>query len=74
MKQDLKKEVIMEPFDFKGKWDYIKGKIKEEHPDWTEEDLKFEEGKEEDIYGRFQERLGKSKQDILDWFNRLDKR
>ncbi|MGN5953100.1 CsbD family protein [Sphingobacterium lactis] len=64
----------MESLDFKGRWDIIKGRIKEEHPDLTDEDLTYEEGKEEDVYGRFQQRFGKSREEIQDWFNKLDKR
>lgn len=68
------RRIIMESLDFKGRWDIIKGRIKEEHPDLTDEDLSYEEGKEEDVYGRFQQRFGKSREEIQDWFNKLDKR
>ncbi|QBR12848.1 CsbD family protein [Sphingobacterium sp. CZ-2] len=61
-------------FNFKGKWDVVKERIREEFPDIPEEDFNYQEGKEEDVYGRFQQRFGKSRQEIQDWFNRLDKR
>ena len=48
----------------KGKWNKIKGKLKEEYAELTDNDLIYEEGKEEQLIGRIQEKTGKTKQEI----------
>jgi uncharacterized protein YjbJ (UPF0337 family) len=58
---------IMNTTDLKGKWNQVKGKLKQEYADLTENDLLYEEGKEEELYGRIQERIGKSKDEIKKW-------
>ncbi|MFB9097064.1 MULTISPECIES: CsbD family protein [Flavobacterium] len=57
----------MNTTDLKGKWNQVKGKLKQEYADLTENDLLYEEGKEEELYGRIQERIGKSKDEIKKW-------
>jgi uncharacterized protein YjbJ (UPF0337 family) len=37
----------MDKLDLKGKWNEMKGKIKQEYADWTDDDLKYEEGQED---------------------------
>ncbi len=49
---------------FKGKWNEIKGKMKQAYGDLTDDDLAYEEGKEDELYGRIQGRIGKGKEDI----------
>ena len=48
----------------KGNWNEIKGKIKQKYGELTDDDLAFEEGKEDEMYGRLQQKLGKSKDEI----------
>ncbi|HMQ59721.1 MAG TPA: CsbD family protein [Flavilitoribacter sp.] len=48
----------------KGNWKQIKGKLKTEYAQLTNDDLLYEEGKEEQLIGRLQERLGKTKDEI----------
>lgn len=42
----------------------MKGKLKQKYADLTDDDLLFAEGKEEELLGRLQQRLGKSKEEI----------
>ena len=42
----------------------MKGKLKQKYADLTDDDLKYEEGKDDELYGRLQQRLGKTKEDI----------
>jgi len=45
----------------KGNWNQIKGKLKEKYADLTDNDLLYVEGKEDQLVGRLQEKLGQSK-------------
>jgi len=54
----------MEKLQLKGTWNEMKGKLKQKYADLTDDDLKYEEGKDDELYGRLQQRLGKTKEDI----------
>lgn len=61
----------MDKLDLKGKWTEMKGKIKQEYADWTDDDLKYEEGKDEELLGRLQQKLGKAREEVVDWLKGL---
>jgi uncharacterized protein YjbJ (UPF0337 family) len=48
----------------KGSWNEVKGKLKQKYGQLTDDDLSFAEGKEDELLGRLQRRLGKSKEDL----------
>jgi uncharacterized protein YjbJ (UPF0337 family) len=48
----------------KGNWNQIKGKLKEKYADLTDNDLLYVEGKEDQLVGRLQEKLGQSKEEV----------
>lgn len=48
----------------KGNWNETKGKLKQKFADLTDDDLLYQEGKEDELYGRLQQRLGKSREEI----------
>lgn len=50
--------------NLKGQWNEIKGKLKQKYGQLTDDDLTFAEGKEEELLGRLQKKLGKSKEDV----------
>jgi len=54
----------MTTLEMKGNWNQIKGKLKQKYGQLTDDDLKFAEGKEDEMFGRLQQRLGKSKEEI----------
>jgi uncharacterized protein YjbJ (UPF0337 family) len=54
----------MNKLGIKGNWNEIKGKLKQKYADLTDDDLMFAEGKEDELYGRLQKRLGKSKEEL----------
>lgn len=54
----------MTELDLKGKWNEMKGKLKKTYGELTDDDLAFTEGKEDELYGRLQQRLGKTKEEI----------
>jgi len=55
----------------KGNWNQIKGKLKSEYGELTDDDLAYQEGKEDQLIGRLQERLGKSKQEVKNIIDRV---
>jgi uncharacterized protein YjbJ (UPF0337 family) len=54
----------MTTLQIKGNWNEIKGKLKQKYAQLTDDDLTFAEGKEEELLGRLQQRLGKSKEEV----------
>jgi uncharacterized protein YjbJ (UPF0337 family) len=54
----------MEKLQLKGTWNEVKGKLKQKYGQLTDDDLAFAEGKEDELYGRLQKRLGKSKEEL----------
>ena len=49
---------------FKGKWNQVKGKFKQEYADLTDDDLKYAEGKSDELLGRLQGKTGKTKEKL----------
>lgn len=54
----------MNDLTIEGNWNQVKGKLKQKYSDLTDDDLKLQEGKEDELYGRLQEKLGKTKDEI----------
>lgn len=50
----------------KGDWNVIKGKLKQQFPNLTNEDFLFIKGKEEKLLGRLQQKIGNTKQEVRD--------
>ena len=48
----------------KGNWNELKGKLQQQFANLTDDDLLYEEGKETELYGRLQKKLGKTKEDV----------
>jgi len=42
----------------------VKGKLKQKYGQLTDNDLTFTDGKEDELLGRLQQKLGKSKEDL----------
>ena len=51
MQQDTK-------MSFKGNWNVVKGKLKQSYGQLTDDDLAYSEGKEDELVGRIQSRIG----------------
>ncbi len=49
----------------KGKWNEWKGKLKQRYADLTDNDLLFVEGKENELWGKLQQKIGKTKEEIM---------
>ena len=61
----------MDKLELKGKWNELKGKIKQSHADLTDDDLEYEEGKDDELFGRLQQKLGKTKDELVAWIRSL---
>ena len=54
--------------ELKGHWDELKGKLKQKYAELTDDDLTYEEGKDDEMWGRLEQKLGKAKKEILSIF------
>ncbi|WP_149275633.1 CsbD family protein [Pareuzebyella sediminis] len=55
----------------KGNWNIAKGKLKQEWGELTDDDLDYEEGKEDELLGRIQKRTGESKEKVNEFLDDL---
>ena len=63
----------MEPWKLKlkGSWNETKGKMKKAYADLTDDDLRYEEGKDDEFLGRMQKKIGKTKEEVVRWIESL---
>jgi uncharacterized protein YjbJ (UPF0337 family) len=54
----------MDTSEVKGTWNEQKGKLKQRFAVLTDNDLMFEEGKRDEMLGRLQKKLGKTKEEL----------
>lgn len=55
----------------KGNWNEVKGKLKQKYGDLTDDDLKYADGKEDELLGKLQKKTGKSKDELTNEINKL---
>ena len=48
----------------KGNWNVVKGKLKQAYGDLTDDDLAYTDGKEDELVGRIQKRIGSTAADV----------
>lgn len=61
----------MSNWKLKGNWNELKGKIKQEYGDLTDDDLTYQEGKEDELLGNLQKKLGKTKDEVKSFIDSL---
>jgi uncharacterized protein YjbJ (UPF0337 family) len=54
----------MNKLQLKGNWNVTKGKLKQKFAQLRDNDLQYAEGMEDELMGRIQKRLGKSKEEV----------
>jgi uncharacterized protein YjbJ (UPF0337 family) len=54
----------MNTLQVKGEWNIIKGKLKKKYAQLTEDDLRYEEGGEDELIGRIQKRTGEAREAV----------
>lgn len=61
----------MDKLEIKGNWNELKGKMKQAEGSLTDDDLRYEEGKDDEFVGRLQQKLGKTKDEVVAWIRSL---
>lgn len=54
----------MNKLTMKGNWNVAKGKLKQKWANLTDDDLRFEEGKDDELIGRIQRRTGQTREQV----------
>jgi len=54
----------MNKLEMKGDWNIVKGKLKQKYAKLTDNDLRYEEGQEDELIGRIQKRTGQTKEAV----------
>ena len=54
----------MDKLEIKGDWNVIKGKLKQKWAKLTDDDLKYAEGKQEELLGRIQKVTGETREAV----------
>jgi uncharacterized protein YjbJ (UPF0337 family) len=49
----------------------VAGKFKQQYANLTDDDLLFKEGKEDELVGRLQKKIGKTKEEIRDLIEKI---
>ncbi len=52
----------MNKLQAKGNWNIAKGRLKQKWSKLTDDDLRFEEGKDDELLGRIQKRTGEARE------------
>ena len=61
----------MNSLKLKGNWNEVTGKLKQKYANLTDDDLLFKEGKEEELLGRLQAKVGKTKEQLRKIISKL---
>jgi uncharacterized protein YjbJ (UPF0337 family) len=61
----------MNTTELKGNWNEQKGKLKKQFAQLTDNDLMFEEGKKDEMLGKLQIKLGKTKEELTKFIDSL---
>ncbi|HXI00327.1 MAG TPA: CsbD family protein [Sphingobacteriaceae bacterium] len=61
----------MADLKWQGRWNEIKGKVKQAHGDLTDDDLEYSEGKDDELLGKLQTKTGKARDEVVNWLNSL---
>jgi uncharacterized protein YjbJ (UPF0337 family) len=57
----------------KGNWNELKGKLKQQYANLTDDDLLYAEGQKDMMLGKLQLKLGKTKEELLSIIGSLSK-
>jgi uncharacterized protein YjbJ (UPF0337 family) len=61
----------MNTLTIKGNWKEISGSLKQKYANLTDDDLLYKEGKEDELMGRLQKKLGTTKEGLRDLISKL---
>ena len=68
---DLNQNSVYDQTELKarGNWNQVKGEAKQKWGQLTDNDLHYEDGKQEEWFGKLQEKTGHAIEDIKTWFH-----
>ena len=55
----------------RGNWTELKGKMRQQYGNLTDDDMEYAEGKQEEWYGKLSNKLGRTIDDVKDWIRSL---
>ena len=55
----------MDKLEMIGNWNIVKGKLKQKFSILSDNDLNYVKGKEEELIGKLQKKLGKTRSDVV---------
>ena len=61
----------MSDLKLRGTWNELKGKVKQAYGDLTDDDLVYEEGKDDEMLGKLQQKTVKGRDELVKWLNDL---
>lgn len=61
----------MDKLEIQGRWNELKGKVKQAYADLTDDDLTYAEGQEDELLGKIQTKTGKGREELVKWINSL---
>lgn len=61
----------MTKLKFNGTWNEIKGKLKQKYAQLTDDDLLFAEGKDDELLGRLETKLGETKEQLREHIEKM---
>jgi uncharacterized protein YjbJ (UPF0337 family) len=61
----------MNTSELKGNWDELKGKLKQKYAELTDDDLIFAAGKKDEMMGKLEIKLGKTKEELKEIISTL---
>jgi uncharacterized protein YjbJ (UPF0337 family) len=61
----------MNTLTMKGNWKEIAGKLKQKYANLTDDDLLYKDGKEDELEGRLQKKIGTTKEGLRDLISKL---
>ena len=62
---------MVDKLELKGRWNEIKGKAKQSYANLTDDDLRYEEGKDDEPLDRLQQKTGKTRDEVIQWLKSL---
>lgn len=65
------KTYVMDKMEVKGQINEWKGKLKQRYAELTDDDLRYEDGKDDEFWGRVQKKTGKAKDELITWLRSL---
>ena len=55
----------MDKLEYKGTWNEVKGRLKKSYASLTDDDLTYREGQEDEMLGKVQKKLGKTRDEVV---------